>query len=470
MDPKVTFSDDIDHCINDSSVRSVHVYDQRYEYVDESTPLLSSGRHESSRKTTFWFSVFNLMNAILGSGILGLAFAMATSGIILFSILLVLVAFLANYSIKLLLRMCQTTGVKSYEDIGLHAIGPVGKILAASAIMAQNIGSMSSYLFIVKDELPSILSTLIGDQDAHSSNWYLNGNYLLLIVALTIIIPLACLPKIGFLGFTSGFSILFMLFFTVVVVVKKFMIPCPTDSNVTISEEFKVLANFSTDQCKANYFTLSLKTAYVLPTMAFSFVCHTAVLPIYCELSKPTLSRMQNVATTSIGISFVMYIISALFGYLTFYGNVESNLLESYTNSDDKLILIVRFAVVLAIVLTVPLVHYPTRKALLMVVNMLFPGTTGFSWFRHLAATGVLMSIGLCLAIFVPDLKEIFGFVGAIASSSLVFTLPAFFYLYLGKEPRLSRQKIQALLLFITGIILMLTSLGVIIDGILNGN
>lgn len=35
-------------------------------------------------KTSFGVSVFNLSNAIMGSGILGLAFAMANTGIILF--------------------------------------------------------------------------------------------------------------------------------------------------------------------------------------------------------------------------------------------------------------------------------------------------------------------------------------------------------------------------------------------------
>lgn len=29
-----------------------------------------------------------------------------------------------------------------------------------------------------------------------------------------------------------------------------------------------------------------LQSAYAIPTMAFSFLCHTAVLPIYCELDR----------------------------------------------------------------------------------------------------------------------------------------------------------------------------------------
>lgn len=40
--------------------------------------------HQFEGKTSFGMSVFNLGNAIMGSGILGLAYAMANTGILLF--------------------------------------------------------------------------------------------------------------------------------------------------------------------------------------------------------------------------------------------------------------------------------------------------------------------------------------------------------------------------------------------------
>ena len=58
----------------------------------------------------FALSVFNLMNAILGSGILGLSYAMAQLGIVLFTLICGGVAALALYAIILLLRMCKITG------------------------------------------------------------------------------------------------------------------------------------------------------------------------------------------------------------------------------------------------------------------------------------------------------------------------------------------------------------------------
>lgn len=40
--------------------------------------------HQFEGKTSFGMSVFNLGNAIMGSGILGLAYAMANTGVLLF--------------------------------------------------------------------------------------------------------------------------------------------------------------------------------------------------------------------------------------------------------------------------------------------------------------------------------------------------------------------------------------------------
>ena len=57
----------------------------------------------------FALSVFNLMNAILGSGILGLSYAMAQLGIVLFVVICGGVAGLALYAITLLLEMCKIT-------------------------------------------------------------------------------------------------------------------------------------------------------------------------------------------------------------------------------------------------------------------------------------------------------------------------------------------------------------------------
>uniref|UniRef100_A0A4W6DR75 Solute carrier family 38 member 5 n=1 Tax=Lates calcarifer TaxID=8187 RepID=A0A4W6DR75_LATCA len=382
-------------------------------------------------KTSFGMSIFNLSNAIMGSGILGLAFAMSNTGIILFLVLLVFIAILSAYSIHLLLRSAGVVGIRAYEQLGNRAFGPPGKMLAACVITVHNIGAMSSYLFIIKSELPLVIQAFLDKEN--TGEWFLNGNYLIIIVSAFIILPLALMKQLGYLGYTSGFSLSCMVFFL-----------------ISVSQQ--------------------RHTAYTVPILAFAFVCHPEVLPIYTELRDATKKRMQSVANISILAMFVMYLLTALFGYLTFYGAVESELLHTYSRvgSGDVLILCVRLAVLVAVTLTVPVVLFPIRRALLQI---LFPDKP-FHWVRHIAIAFCLVFIVNLLVIFVPSIRDIFGIIGATSAPSLIFILPGIFYIRIvpeEQEPLLSRPKIQATCFAALGFIFMVMSLSFIITDWVTG-
>ncbi|XP_040850445.1 sodium-coupled neutral amino acid transporter 3 [Ochotona curzoniae] len=426
-------------------------------------------------KTSFGMSVFNLSNAIMGSGILGLAYAMANTGIILFLFLLTAVALLSSYSIHLLLKSSGIVGIRAYEQLGYRAFGTPGKLAAALAITLQNIGAMSSYLYIIKSELPLVIQTFLNMEDK-TSDWYLNGNYLVILVSVTVILPLALMRQLGYLGYSSGFSLSCMVFFLIAVIYKKFQVPCPlplSSANVTGNFshvdviEGKVHLPGEAEAaalCTPSYFTLNSQTAYTIPIMAFAFVCHPEVLPIYTELKDPSKKKMQHISNLSISVMYVMYFLAALFGYLTFYDAVESELLHTYSKVDpfDVLILCVRVAVLTAVTLTVPIVLFPVRRA---IQQMLFQDQE-FNWLRHiLIATGLLTCINL-LVIFAPNILGIFGVIGATSAPCLIFIFPAVFYFRImptEKEPVRSTPKILALCFALLGLLLMTMSLSFII-------
>lgn len=417
-------------------------------------------------KTSFGMSIFNLSNAIMGSGILGLAFAMSNTGIILFIILLVCIAVLSAYSIHLLLKSAGVVGIRAYEQLGNRAFGHPGKMLAACIITVHNIGAMSSYLFIVKSELPLVIQAFLSKQE-NTGEWFLNGNYLIIIVSAFIILPLALMKQLGYLGYTSGFSLSCMVFFLISVIYKKFNIPCPLENehyNITSITDHATDINGTDDFCEAKLFTINSQTAYTIPILAFAFVCHPEVLPIYTELRDATKKRMQTVANVSILAMFVMYLLTALFGYLTFYGAVESELLHTYSRVDplDVLVLCVRLAVLVAVTLTVPVVLFPIRRALLQI---LFPDKP-FRWVVHIGIAFCLIFLVNLLVIFVPSIRDIFGLIGATSAPSLIFILPGVFYVRIvpeEQEPLMSRPKIQAACFAALGFIFMVMSLSFII-------
>ncbi|KAH0620294.1 hypothetical protein JD844_020478 [Phrynosoma platyrhinos] len=174
---------------------------------------------------------------------------------------------------------------------------------------------MSSYLFIIKSELPgAIAGFLSGD---HSRK--------------------ALLPKIGFLGYTSSLSFFFMVYFALVV------------SN-------------STEECKPALFNFSKESAYAIPVMAFSFLCHTSVLPIYCELQR-SIKILQKV------------------------DHVDSELLQGYSRylPHDIVIMTVKLSILCAVVLTVPLIHFPACALLVfgLLVGLVSLALIIYNWIHQ---------------------------------------------------------------------------------------
>uniref|UniRef100_A0A8D0GZQ1 Solute carrier family 38 member 6 n=1 Tax=Sphenodon punctatus TaxID=8508 RepID=A0A8D0GZQ1_SPHPU len=398
--------------------------------TDRDLSLKNIPLNHGSVGVSFGFSVFNLMNAIMGSGILGLSYAMANTGIIGFTLPGLLPVILDH----------NTRSLTCPVPFNEQNIKSLLFLLAA----------MSSYLLIVKSELPgAIAGFLSGD---HSGSWYVDGRLLLLITSVCIVFPLALLPKIGFLGYTSSLSFFFMVYFALVV-----------SSLFLKKAAIQIFRNKWIDFSDVLFF---FQSVYAIPTMAFSFLCHTSVLPIYCELRRPSKSRMQNVTNTGIGLSFLVYFVSALFGYLTFYDKVDSELLQGYSRylPHDLIITTVRLGILFAVLLTVPLIHFPARKAVVMVFFSHLP----FSLIRHILVTLTLNTIVVLLAVYVPDIRHIFGVVGSTTSTCLLFVFPGLFYLKLSREDFVSRQKLGACVLLIFGIFVGVSSLILILFNWIN--
>uniref|UniRef100_A0A8C7PXC3 Sodium-coupled neutral amino acid symporter 2 n=1 Tax=Oncorhynchus mykiss TaxID=8022 RepID=A0A8C7PXC3_ONCMY len=411
---------------------------------------------------SFGMSVFNLGNAIMGSGILGLSYAMANTGIALFVILLVAVSIFSLYSVHLLLKTANEGGSLVYEQLGYKAFGMPGKLAASISITMQNIGAMSSYLYIVKYELPIVIQAFMG---ATNGEWYANGDYLVILVSVVIILPLSLLRNLGKTQYR-------VWHFTVCVCGK--MQHLGQNSLFTLDSFLtdKILNNtvgflnttavvYNEDVCTPKYFVFNSQTVYAVPILTFAFVCHPAVLPMYEELKDRSRRKMQGVANVSFLAMFIMYLLAALFGYLTFNVNVEPELLHTYSKvyKSDVILLIVRLAVLTAVTLTVPVVLFPIRTS----VNQLLCASKEFSWIRHTIITVVLLASTNCLVIFVPTIRDIFGFIGASAAAMLIFILPSAFYIKLvKKEPMKSVQKIGASIFLCSGFFVMIGSLTLI--------
>uniref|UniRef100_A0A3Q2EAM2 Sodium-coupled neutral amino acid symporter 2 n=1 Tax=Cyprinodon variegatus TaxID=28743 RepID=A0A3Q2EAM2_CYPVA len=291
------------------------------------------------------------------------------------------------------------------------------------------------------------------------SEWHIHGDYLILLVSVILILPLSLPKKLGYLGYTSSLSLLCMVFF-LIVIIKKFQIPCPLPLTNHVNETMQNSSHHSEnttsndDLCRPKYFVHNSQTVYAIPILTFAFVCHPSLLPIYGELKDRSRSTMQNVANVSFLATSIMYLLAALFGYFTFNIHVEPALLHTYSKyfKHDVLLLVVRLAVLAAVTLTVPVVLFPIHTS---ISHLLF-STTEVSWIQHIIITVALLAGTNTVVIFVPSIRDIFGFIGASASVMLIFILPSAFYIKLvKKESMMSMQKIGATMFLILGFFVM---------------
>jgi len=496
--------------------------------MDENKNFLGEKSKESSPsnvgtwadwdKVNFFLAIFNLMNAILGSGILGLAYAVKSLGIVLYIAMLMVVAGLAFYAITLLLDMCELTGFKSYEQIAERAGGPKGKLVAVCCITIHTLGAMCSFLFICKYELPPVVKMFLGIDPCEES-LVTNGDFLVFLTVLLIVMPLAAAKDINFLGYSSGFAMCCMIFCTVLIVLQSAGIPCPLEPSMpdsywqfmmgdihescqpwnytkesyleqkhdtsfdgdyspwvaansscqvppTIKEFYEEVPEQS---CTNQYVDISLASAYAVPTMVFAFQCHASVLPIYSELKQPSKQKMQYVSTISIGLVFIMYLLASLFGYLTFKNVTGPELFVMYSGymPDDKLILVGRLMVLICVIFSAPLLHFPCRKAFIVQVwgPEKMPQGNDFRWSIWLGSMFGILTMVVLLVIYVPNIKEVFGLAGASVATMLVIIMPAGFYYLLGPEEKTSMKKRINLVVVGFGVVFAIFSTGLIIYG-----
>jgi len=338
----------------------------------------------------------------------------------------------------------QVAGVRSYEELGEAAFGQAGKTLVCTMIVMQNLGAMTSYLVVIGDIGPSMVKLALGS--VIDPMWY-DRDVFLTILTIGIVLPLSGLREIGLLGYTSSLSISFLAFFAVFVIYKNDSIPCSSDPTR--------VAEWG---CEPIYAKADLDLFLALPTMCFSFLCHTCLLPVFKELDaadqlgrthRPR-TRIQQAARFAIGGSASLYFVVSLFGYLTFYNSTDTDLLTSYLKIDgshDTLTILVQSLLLISFVVTVPLINFPVRRALEMGLFQELP----FSWGRHILETVIVIGTVLILAIKIPSITTVFALVGATSSVTLVFILPCSIYLRVEEGVWSDSHKLSAVVMLVGG-------------------
>ena len=140
--------------------------------------------------------------------------------------------------------------------------------------------------------------------------------------------------------------------------------------------------------------------------------------------------------------STLLYIITALFGYATYYNRTESYLLELYElwlDPSDIMLMVAELLITLCIIFSVPILHYPCRYSMWNLLHRIlpkyippaydngYPETWNRPWYYFFA---VILQGGLYgLTCVTEDFGLAIALGGAVAGTCLMQVFPAMFYL-----------------------------------------
>lgn len=429
-----------------------------FEEDSEDKPLLENEDSvdliDEKRRGTFTGSVLNLLTCAVGSGILSLPYAFNASGLVFGTALLFFVSALNFYSLHLLILSAHTVGKTTYQDVAIVTYGKkFGTFFVNGILFLTTFGSLTGITIIMGDLLrPPVCQWSGHGANCDAAGFYANRIFLSAIM-LVVIAPLALRRTFHEFAFSSFLAIASVAFLVFVVVFRsiQFMTNLPKD--------WKPPGLGPTDL---------LGVIDAVPLLAFALGCHIQIIPIFSELRPSTTMKsqvgyMDTVAFTSNCTSTLMYLVVSFFGHFQFGGNVNQNILLNYP-AWDTLVTVARLLMAFHVGLAYPVVMWPCRN----VLNHLLFGVASTdpavfnSWRARFISTfetfGIMLTT-FALAVLIPDIAIVFGFIGCIGSMFANFILPTLFFIKLHKEARII-QKLPAVALLVFGIIIGISGTG----------
>ncbi|KAK8790862.1 hypothetical protein WA158_005493 [Blastocystis sp. Blastoise] len=413
---------------------------------------------------------FNLINSIIGGGIIMLPMAMSHVGYAFGSLLLIIFGLLSGISCYLLKLVFDHTQERTYSKMAGKLFGNYfGKFIDLFQII-YSFGSVIGYAVVIADEFYLSVSYFLMDVTIPEEYlWLTSRTFIFLVVSVVFILPPCLFKNLDALKFTSLVAIIFIIYLSIVIIVQApWSDSCQLASIANYSckasqciiESNPLVASTDVSQCiemceqgsvtgdsrlDLNSFLFTLSSFFSLPFFGFSNCCQVQFVPILARLREPTSKRVNIVIYSSFIVVFIVYCIDAFAGYWSFCGFTTSNILDSYPVSDIW-ILFCRIAISVDLCFSIPLFTHPMRDMFFTLINF------NPKYIHNALVSVTVLIIAVIVAILFPNLSAVLGITGSLGSSSLMLIFPGLMYYKVCCEDKSKNQLIgkSVSILFIT--------------------
>ena len=374
-----------------------------------------------SGQSTLTGVTFNLLNALVGAGILSIPYSYSKCGIIGGICLMIIFAIICTYTLNLLIMAGQKMNVANYEDLGYECYGYCGYLAVSLCLFLLDYGVMLTCLIIIGDCSFAIL-------DIWGFNSYHDRQIIIILVSLIIIFPLCLRRDIAHIEIFSVFKMIALLAVTGGIIYECF--------NSISSIRYENILWFDINGIP-----------FALGIFAFSFVCHDTAFLYYNSLYNPTMIRWTKLSLGGIGSAMFVSVILSIPAYLTFTDSVKGNILNNY-QLKSYLMIIIRILYIICMALTYPIPLFVVRHICYAVYTRSkyighhkkeasihdFESQVNYnvkhaSFIHHILFSSCIFFSTLTISLFVDNLGIAMSIIGSISSINLAFVFPSLFYL-----------------------------------------
>ncbi|XP_018409739.1 PREDICTED: putative sodium-coupled neutral amino acid transporter 11 [Nanorana parkeri] len=396
--------------------------------INDTELLVEEDKKDNKLTRNVFWAGFNMINAILGTGMIGLPYSMKLAGLPMGNLSRSFYTYAIDYSMILLIKSGEMSGTSTYQSLVSRTFGFPGYMAVSALQFLYPFAAMVSYNIITGDILPKILQRIPG---VSPESVLADRRLAILGTTAVVTLPIALYRNMQRLGKVSLISFLLTVVVLLIIIIRA--------SSMTVvipyTEDAWAFANWNVVQA--------------VGVMSFVFMCHHACFLIHGSLENATISSWSRITHVSMIMSLIISLQYAIFGYITFTGFTQGDLFENYCK-DDNLVTAGRLCYAITIILTYPMECFVARE---VISNVFFGGN--LSTVLHFTVTLLVVSLTTVISLLSDCLGMVLELNGVLSATPLVFIIPTACYLKLSADHWYHPSNFVPCVILLLGIIIM---------------
>lgn len=395
------------------------------------TPLLEPVPVLDTTKTKHvsqFGTIMNLINSLMGAGILSVSNSFTFSGFYPSFIILTLIATLSYAASCITVYLQKQTGSESFAHLAHITTGNIGSCILSICVALFCYSTMIAYLIIGSNILIDIFS--LGGVEM-PKKW---GRPVLVLifslvlpVAMTVPKHLAILSTIS----TAAFGCIILFFISMIV------------KGIQLFPKNGISP--SCESCK-----ISLGLFNALAIYSLSFAMSVILLPII-NPSKPRLKSRFFALGTSFFTCYILVLVPGVIGYLLFGADTKEVILDSFP-SHDILMLVVKIGYFVILTASYPVIGFSVLATFGRTIYSI-DTISKLSWKQRIVCLLFENVPPVLLAVVLPNVRPILAIGGALGGCMTNFFFPAIFAIILSPHKKYHYKNILLFLMAGFGLI-----------------